>query len=278
MKGFFVILGRKNKGDIYRTPLVIYRSERGEEFLSKIRFYLPQMLPLVRGEVEAEYYPRKTMYFFNSPCGMCDYGKLCLSGNLEGYYFKERKEYNIPFFSPTEIIKYETCPRQWAFYRSGVRIVTQSASLIVGDILHTAIESYLNQNHDCSEVFVAEWEKYKDIRLDYNKKENYKSLREIGIHLMKKFPLFWDQLKKELSITRYLTEIKTYRRYPDFNLNGKPDILCFTSENKKIVIDWKLASKKYDDNWIQVSDQMLCYFLLAEKENYGSIDKESKAA
>jgi hypothetical protein len=278
VKGVFVILERKNTGDIYRTPFVTYSPERGEEYLRKVRFYLPQMLPLIRGEVEAEHYPRKTMYSFNSPCGMCDYSSLCLSNELEDYYFEKRKEYNIPFLSPTEIIRYETCPRQWAFYRSGVRTVVKSASLVAGDCLHAAIESHLNYNHDCSDVFIAEWEKNKNINLKYNKEENHKILGEIGTHLMKKFPVFWSQLKKELAIKRYLTEIREYRKFPDFNLNGKPDIICLTSNNEKIVIDWKLASKEYDEQWIQYSDQMTCYFLLTEGEYHnGSNNQEPKS-
>lgn len=278
MKGFFVILERRIKGDIHKTEPVFFDPARAEEYLKKIRFYLPQMLPLIRGEVDAEYYPRKTMYSFNSPCGMCDYSKICLNNDLEGYHFKERREYNPPFLSPTEIIKYETCPRQWAYLRSGIRAITQSALLVVGDSLHLAIETFLNYNHNCTEIFVAEWEKYKEVELNYNKKESYKVLREIGIHLMRKFPLFWEQAKKELSIIRYFTEIKTYRNYPDFNLNGKPDLVCFSKDGEKIVIDWKLSSKKYDRQWIHVSDQMTSYFLLAEEDDYGVIAKESKVA
>lgn len=261
MKGYFVCLEKKRDGEIFPTEVVEYDQKRGEEYLKKIRFYLPQMLPLINGEVQAEDYPGRTLYAFNCPCGMCDYRMLCLEDKLDGLTYIEKKVYRIPYLSPTELIKWETCPRQWAYHRSGLSSALRAAKQEFGSVVHDAVEAHVRNRIAPPDVFVSKWDAKKDLNLQYSSKENHGYLREVGISLMKKFPEFWKSFVKEKGILSCSTETKKSRIFPGFALNGRPDIVCNT-RNDITVIDWKVISKKYDESWVKVSDQMTGYFLL----------------
>ncbi len=281
MKGHFVCLEKKRDGDIFPTVDVIYETARGEEYIRKIRYYLPQMLPLINGEAEAEEYPRKTLYSFNCPCGMCDFRLLCLHDDLTGLTYWEKKTYRIPFLSPTELIKWETCPRQWAYDRSGLRSSLKAAKQEFGSVIHDAIEAHVKSRIAPSEVFVGKWDPYKDVNLQYSSRENHGYLRLVGISLMEKFPGFWEAFRKEKGIQSCETESKKSRMFDDFALNGRPDAVCRTKDDV-IVLDWKVISQKYDESWVKVADQMTGYFLLeeaashAKEVTYGDNDKQSE--
>lgn len=274
MKGIFVILERKQGGGIIPSTPVKYEKERGEEYLEKIAFYLPQMLPLIEGRVYPEKYPRRTLYSFNSPCGMCDYMGLCFRGDMDGLTFYERKVYPVPYLSPSEIITFEVCPRQWAYNRSGIRKKTTAASICLGDSLHQAIEAYLKVGKPPAAVFAEVWTQYQNEEMVYPAKNTWKTFFEIGVKLADKFPAFWEEFSEIHGILSILSEGKNYRAFPElgFNLTGKPDLVAVT-QSETIVVDWKLTTTKYPEEWCRVSDQMTAYFLLCEEENERSSSK-----
>lgn len=268
MVGYFINLEEKVGGEILKSPPVRYDIFRISEYINKIQFYLPQMLPLLEGQEEYESYPRRTLYAFNSPCGMCDYAGMCLNGDVMGVSIKEKKEfYGSVYLSPTQIIRYETCPRQWAYYVSGYRTELSPAKLHFGSSVHNAIEAHIIMDSDPQEAFSYFWGEYKDAPLQYTKKgANHEYYQKIGQSLMERFPEFWKKEKAEMNISEVQAEVANTKRLFNYNeypvhLTCKPDIVC-KSEDTTIIIDWKVTTKKtHDESWLSVSDQMTGYFV-----------------
>ncbi len=172
-----------------------------EEYIRKIRFYLPDMLRLYENG-DVDHYPRRTLYAFNSPCGLCEYRSLCIEGDLSGYiigYSAIEAGHSKLFVSPSDVIKYETCPRQWAYYKSGVKSPFSSAASECGNCLHKGIEEYLLKGDDPVRVFEQEWMERKDAAtITYNQKDTHQGLLEIGMKLMIQFPDKWRETGLEV--------------------------------------------------------------------------------
>jgi len=277
MRGYFVHIEEKLGGEIVKSPPINYEPLRGIEYINKIEFYLPQMLPMLEGEKEPEDYPRRTLYAFNCPCGMCDYAGLCLHGDIMGLTIDvelvgKATDKNAIFLSPTQLIRYETCPRQWAYYVAGYRTEISSAKLQFGDSIHSAIEAYIRLGEKPKESFLFFWGEYKDASLRYSRKDtNHEYFQKVGVSLMEKFPDFYTrEIISELKISEIQAETlnakrlnlsKDYFGRPVY-LVCKPDLICKTNDGETIVIDWKVTTKKaFDWNWLSVSDQMTGYFL-----------------
>jgi len=231
-----------------------------EGYLQKIRFYLPQMRPLFQG-VEIEYFPRRTLYAFNTPCGMCDYAGLCINGRLEGYiigYDATAKQYRKPIISPSEIIKYETCPRQWAYSKTGVDTPYRSAIPESGTVMNIAIDEFIVLGVDPEEVFDREWgPKAEDKRLRYNKTDTHASIGRIAKAALRKFVPMWDKwgLQDVVVQGKYMVE------FDEFYLKGKPDLKA-RKDDDTLILDWKFSSSTYTDLWTRVSDQLTAYAAL----------------
>lgn len=272
MQGYFVNLEEKASGEIVKSPPIKYEPVRVEEYFDKIEFYLPQMIPLLEGRAECEEYPRRTLYAFNSPCGMCDYASLCLQGDIMGLTLRDedKKSSDRIYLSPTQLLKYETCPRQWAYYVAGYRTELSSAKLHFGDSIHNAIEAYIRLGRDPKESYSIFWGEYKDAPLSYSKKASYDYFKAIGEGLMEKFPKFFEQ---EIVVGLNLSEIQAealsskclydnFMGHPVY-LTCKPDLVCITHDGMRIIVDWKVTTKKgFDEDWLPVADQMTAYFLL----------------
>lgn len=269
MRGYFVNLHEKIGGEILKSPPVHYDSVRLIEYLDKIKFYVYQMLPLLKGEAECENYPRRTLYAFNCPCGMCDYEGLCHRNDITGLTLRESKRTSEAIFlSPTQLLRYETCPRQWAYYAMGYETTISAAKLHFGSSVHSAIEAYIRLGKEPKEAFSFFWGEYKDAPLKYTEKTNHEYFQKVGDSLMEKFPAFYDQeiitglnvseTQVEESNTKRLHE---YIGYPVY-FTGKPDLVCKTHDGDTMIIDWKVTSKKtFSESWLSVSDQMTGYFL-----------------
>ncbi len=274
MQGYFVNITEKVGGEIVKSSPIYYDPTRTREYLDKIEYYLPRMLALHKGEVECESYPRRTLYAFNCPCGMCDYASLCLHGDIIGYTLKDENKKvgkHTIFLSPTQLLRYETCPRQWAYYAAGYRTETSAAKLQFGDAIHNAIEAYIRLGRDPKESFSFFWGEFKDAQLTYTKKgTNHEYFQKAGESMMEKFPAFYDQ-----EIITGLDVSEAYAEVPDSKLlwdnyighpvqiTCKPDLVCKTHDGDTLIIDWKVTSRKnHDEDWLPVADQMTAYFLL----------------
>lgn len=265
IKGYFVFLERKKSGDIFLSPVVEYKKEMGQEYLKKIRYYLPQMLPLLNKETTPEEYPRRPLYSFNSPCGMCDYALLCIYGDISGYDFTEKKVYPKPYISPTALIQFDVCPRQWAYHAYGVKSTQRSAAIVLGEAVHGAIEAYLKMAKECEETFTQIWDAYREAALKYPQKADFLQYREIGVQLCRRFPAFWQHTSQRIGVKEIEVEAQRRVRYDSFILSGKMDLLCSVDRGLTI-LDWKLTNRKYDDAWLLLSEQMTSYFLLLDGE------------
>lgn len=273
IQGFYCILEKKKDGGIYLMPPVVSKEDKKEKLIKKIRFYIPQMMPLLKEEADPEAYPQTPLHSYNSPCGMCDYINLCHRGDLTGLYYSERELRRTPYVSPTEIIRFEICPRQWAYYKVGVKTSAGVATIEAGSAIHKSIEAFLRESKNPVAVFDEVWGAFKDTRLQYNSKDSFESLLKTGQTVLGKFPAFWAQIMSEHKITSYDIEIKGSRSFGDFTLNGVPDLVCRTEDSGKIIFDWKFTAKKYDERWVEMSDQMTGYFLLTEEVAHASDSK-----
>lgn len=258
--GVFCVLQKKADPDIVPHKTVRKMADI-EEYIRKIDFYLPEMKRLLYDGVEIDYYPRRSLYAFNTPCGLCDYAGLCVYGSLEGYaigYDATERRYAKPFVSPTETIRYETCPRQWAYYKTGIKSVYRAATAECGTCLHRGIFAYIMEGEDPVEVFREEWYRLENEKyLKYGQKERFKSLLDIGEKLMKKFPEKWESWGVEV----ISAEQKTSVEFDSFILKGKPD-LKGRKDGRIIIWDWKFTAVNYNDIWTLICDQMTGYAAL----------------
>ncbi len=258
--GVFCVLQKKADPDIVPHK-TLRRMQHVAEYIRKINFYLPDMKRLLYDGVEIDYYPRRSLYAFNTPCGLCDYAGLCVYGSLEGYaigYDATERKYAKPYVSPTEIIRYETCPRQWAYYKTGITSVYRGAASECGTCQHKGIFAYIIEGKDPVEVFIEEWHKLENEKyLKYGQKDSFKSLLGIGEKLMKKFPEKWESWGMET----ISAEQKASVEFDDFILKGKPDFKG-RKEGRIIIWDWKFTGVNYGDIWTLLSDQMTGYAAL----------------
>jgi len=266
IRGHFLCL-EKQSGKIQISRPVFHTEDREVEYLKKIQFYLPQMTPLIKGKVLPEDYPRKTLYSFNSPCGLCEYRSLCHEGDMTGLSFYERKPYDIPFISPTEIIQFEVCPRQWAYHRSGITPSVRYGKTEFGTAIHRAVEEYVDKEVPPVEVFLEVWGQVRE-SVVFTEKESAQKYTELGMRLLKKFPQEWGKIKESLGLVLPgITEDKSWVFFKDlgFALTGKPDLQCRDTKDGLVVIDYKVVSKGHQEWWPAVSDQMLAYLIFANR-------------
>ncbi len=259
ISGAYWVLQKKS------APGIVFR-ETGrtirdvEEYIRKIKFYLPDMSRLYENG-DVDYYPRRILYAFNSPCGLCEYRSLCIEGDLSGYiigYSAIEAGHGKLFVSPSDVIKYETCPRQWAYYKSGVKSPFSSAASECGSCLHKGIEEFLLNGDDPVRVFEQEWMERKDAAtITYNQKDTHQGLLEIGMKLMSQFPDKWRETGLEVCNVERTVRIDL----GDFCLKGRPDIVA-TKDCNLYVIDWKFTAVSFSDDWVAKSDQMTAYAAL----------------
>jgi hypothetical protein len=227
--------------------------------IQKVRKYIPDMVRLLQG-AEPEEFDTKTLYIHNSPCTMCEYDKLCYEGSTEGIIVEfERKNFEILTLSPSSVITYETCPRQWAYSYLGYRYSIRNASLFFGDAIHHMVYSYL-KGKDPVEAFTEYFGEQKRPDLKYTKKEPHRVLLQKGIHIAKSLK------KSDLYIKKYHSFEIEKTVIEDENSNDvkvrykvKPD-LVFSNENEILIVEIKSSfNSVYTERWIRRSDQLLWY-------------------
>lgn len=228
--------------------------EDAYEFIKKVNFYLPE-IKKIYDSTPAEYYPRRPLYAFNSPCDLCDYAALCIQGDTEQYslgYDATEKKYRKPYVSPTEIIKYETCPRQWAYYKSGITTPVRSAATECGSSIHVGIYNYLLTGQDPVIAFRESWEEVAlNPHIKYGQRDTHKSLEDIAIAGLKKFPKFWESWGLTVECLEKAHTVDA----GDFILKVKPDAVA-SKDGKTVVIDWKFTAVAYNPLWVAISDQL----------------------
>lgn len=256
----YIFLQKKSNPEI-----VNYSSKRESihllEYLEKIKFYLPLMNKFFYEKLNPEKFPKRSMYIFNSPCVMCDYISLCDETYNDEFTIYETT-YEKPIITPTDLISFETCPRAWAYRKSGIYPVKKKATIEAGTCIHKAIELFLLENKNPVQVFQEEWDNtVQNYTMDFNKKESPELLKEIGSILMEKFPDYW----KNLNFDVLSVEERISIDFGDFTFSGKWDLLCKDKDNNEVIIDFKFSTPHNEDTvvkWLNKSDQVTGYALL----------------
>lgn len=234
------------------------------DFLKKAKKYVPDMARLLRG-AEPEEFDTRTLYIHNSPCELCEYAALCYDGSTEGLICEyERENFDVLWLSPSHILKYEMCPRQWAYSYLGYRYKTKRASRHFGDAIHAAVYARFRDNGDPVETFVKHFDA-QDLELEYTKREGHKVLLEKGKALMDRFnkmslsDLYLDgavscSIEERIIETENVAGIKVrYKIVPDI-------VFEFETDKEVMIVEVKTSySSVYTERWIRRSDQLNWY-------------------
>lgn len=168
------------------------------------------------------------------------------------------------------INRYTTCPRQYKYYYvDGYRPVKESAAnLKFGSCIHKALQRFFTAGEHPVEVFEDEWMKYKDKELQYSSRDNFELLLKTGKELMKQF-----MIEITPNLGQVLTVEDGFYMNIDTNLdfNGYIDLVIKRGD-ENILIDFKTASRKYDESKVFLDEQLTAYYLASKKYRF-DIDK-----
>src|SRR5713226_6383998 len=93
-----------------------------------------------------------------------------------------------PHLSYSRLQKYLTCPEQYRLhYIERFRPKVESASLVFGSVMHSALAEFFRHGNDPGTVFLGEWDLLKSVSLRFSRKESWQRLRDIGQGLLDKF-------------------------------------------------------------------------------------------
>src|SRR5947208_5756780 len=94
----------------------------------------------------------------------------------------------ISHLSHSRINRYLTCPEQYRlYYVEKLRPRIESASLVLGVVIHAAIADLFRTGEDPVEHFRRDWQNLKDVELRYKKRESWEDFDTKGTKLLQKF-------------------------------------------------------------------------------------------
>jgi len=277
VKRNFMLLNRQNeKGEITHTPPISVPVD--EAYRRKIKRIVGDMKRISIDPPES--FETRSLYAFNSPCNMCDYLRLCYDGDTSGLVVSfERKTSGKIFLSPSGLITYDTCPRQWAFSYLGYQREKTPAAIEFGNAINDSIDLYIVDGINPLETFREIWESIDQTKLEYTKKQPHKTLLKIGEALMKNFPEFYDRYVDSLGV--YDIEVEKKLKIPLSStviLSLRPDAIfyCDGEQGEEIVVtDFKTGDpSKYNERWIRRSDQLSLYQYAVEAD----IERQARRA
>lgn len=177
--------------------------------------------------------------------------------------------------SPTAVLKYETCPRQYYLEEVWrVRTVHTPANLVFGRIVHAVIEQWLRgwlagQTPDAVRLFDGLWRKAQfEHGIEYSATQSAKSLAATGQALVAQFVSAWLgfglmpvlDIRSEPMIERKLD----VELAPDLTYVGKLDLLVLDGAGRLVCLDLKTPASATDPGWLEASDQLTDYQLLLD--------------
>lgn len=171
---------------------------------------------------------------------------------------EERATFSFPHWSHSRIDRYLRCPEQYRFYYiERLRPRYASASLLFGQIQHHALASLLKEQTDPIKVFLAEWDKAKQLDLNYGR-QTWTNLRDRGQLLLERFveehlPQLGQVKDVEQEFQLKITDI-------DLPYVGIIDLVS-ESQGAVAVTDFKTAGSAYVGHEAIMSDQLTAYQL-----------------
>ena len=177
--------------------------------------------------------------------------------------------------SPTAVLKYETCPRQY-YFAEGLRIrsVHPAANLVFGRVVHQAIEAWLRgwlngRVPDVGARFDRDWTSARAAGgIDYAATQSPESLAATGRALVEQFAAAWPGfglwpaldgdgeplLERQLEIP--LGSGLTYV--------GRFDLAVVDAGGALVCLDVKTSSGLIDPDWLAGADPLTGYQLLLD--------------
>jgi len=166
---------------------------------------------------------------------------------------------------PSDVLKYENCPRQFKFSRDYKPNATPG-NLALGTAVHAAIEVFLKEEKNPLEGFRNAWDKQlASGPIDFCSKEE-SCFRTFGENLANGFSEFWKE--SGFSPARdaggnVLMEVRLEAEIaPGVVLSGQPDLVAWNSEARLIVLDFKTACSRANPLFVNISEQLTAYQIL----------------
>jgi hypothetical protein len=162
-------------------------------------------------------------------------------------------------YSYTQIAQYLRCPRLYRHrYLDGWQEKDVRASMAFGRSFETAIAAYF-LGEDCTSVFFAEWNRYRDASLTYAKDECWDKFYHQGIQLLEKFARD-DRVR--VAAPRDSLQLKVLRQ-----LDCGSEFVAYIDaigelDGRKTIIDWKTTTRRYPEQplgILSLDPQLICY-------------------
>jgi hypothetical protein len=176
----------------------------------------------------------------------------------------------IVYLSPSRVGTRESCPRMYYYqYVLKWRPAAQSATLLYGSAIHTAIESVLyaqavGRQIDGGHSFVNAWhESIAAVSVNYSDGWDENSLKECGLRSMAEFQIRWTESGNQPFLDKRGAPVIERAIAVDVGqgviLRMKLDALVITPELKVEIIDWKTPRNPSPEGYVLVADQTLAY-------------------
>lgn len=168
--------------------------------------------------------------------------------------------------SPTKISTFEDCSMKFNYrYNDRWKPKKDSANLAFGRSIHAALEGLFNSGASPIETFKEEWEAYKDTELKYSKYDTWDKLMSIGVVLMDLF------LKEEAGKFKETYAVEDWLKFPinaQADFWGRGDWIGKVELDGNVInaiVDFKTASRQYDENQANMNDQLTAYYHARKK-------------
>jgi hypothetical protein len=177
--------------------------------------------------------------------------------------------------SPTSVLKYECCPRQYYLDEVlGIRPLHKAANLVFGGVVHGVVEAWLRgwlqgRVPDAGALFEAAWQAARAAGgIDYSTTQSPDSLTATGRALVEQFAAAWPGFGLLPALDgdgEPLLERKLeVRLAPGVVFVGKPDIVTLDGDGAPGCLDFKTPSSPTDPGWLTGADQLTGYQLLLD--------------
>ena len=159
----------------------------------------------------------------------------------------------------SRINRYLRCPEQYrCYYIEMLRLRVTPASLIFGQIVHQALAGFFLGQGDPVGFFIHNWKEAQKTPMAFAYRESWEKLAERGQALLELF------LKEEVAKLEKVVAVEKAFSLSitslDMPLVGIIDLVAEVS-GERTVIDFKTASKAYEDYEVILSDQLTSYHL-----------------
>ncbi|MEK7795669.1 MAG: PD-(D/E)XK nuclease family protein [Candidatus Hydrogenedentota bacterium] len=165
----------------------------------------------------------------------------------------------LSHLSYSRVNRYLLCPEQYRlYYVAGYRTRVPSGSLEFGQCVHRSLSDLFNEGVDAAESFVRLWNDYEKQELHFAYRESWKTLRERGELLLRKFQD--EELPRITSVEACEDRFELRTTNLDVPFVGVIDLVA-RLDDRTTIVDFKTAGSKYAEHEVVLNDQLTAYQL-----------------